>query len=352
MKKRILIALVVVLALAATVSLVWATSRSVTQVSDTNTKVYYAELDGSSYPVTPATGLPSGWNSDPDFDDSGWGDAAFYKHSAYFDPTTTSPFDVTGAKWISINDSGAGPDFSTSTGPRGVYLYRKTFGPVPGVAYNISGQAGIGADNYGWLYLNGNLVLEPADKTQNDRNFCVDPCPVGGFGPGPSTGAIPASAVVCDMNVLAAEVQNGISIGTNGPTGVVFSLELNYEVPDVVWQPPVTNADFALKDGTTLPLKFKLYMQDGTLITDMQDVYMTVSGTGLDGLSWPLGDGIDSLRWNDDEYYYIANFQTRNYTLTEGGTYTAVVHDGCTGEDLGSIEFVLNAKAGRGNSGK
>ena len=346
MKRRISTGLVLGLALCVVLAgIVWASAAGVGVVSDTSAKVHYAGLiGGSSYPVTPASGLPANWNM-PGFDDTAWGWAALYQHSAYLDPTVTPPFDTNGAKWISINPSGAGPDYSTSTGTRGVYLYRKTLGPVPGVAYNVSGQAAIASDNYGWLYLNGTLILSPKDPTQYDRNFLAEV--------GPSTGSVPPAAVVCGMNVLAAEVQNGISISRNGPTGAVFSVDLNYEVPDVVWQPPVTNADFALKDGTTLPLKFKLYMQDGTLITDMQNVYLMVHGSGLDGgVTWNLGDGIDSLRFDPYEWYYITNFQTRDYTLTEGGIYTAVVHDSCTDETLGSIAFELNAKAGRGNSNK
>ena len=119
----------------------------------------------------------------------------------------------------------------------------------------------------------------------------------------------------------------------------------------------MTNADFVLQDGTTLPLKFKLYNQDGTPIPDMQNIYLTVDTMDeppVEVSRWDLGDSIGSLRFDDAEYYYIANFQTRNYDLTDGVTYNAVVHDGCTGEILGSISFILDiAKgAGRGNSGK
>ena len=136
------------------------------------------------------------------------------------------------------------------------------------------------------------------------------------------------------------------------PTGLIYEATVNYEVPDVVWQPPVTNDAFELKDGTTLPLKFKLYQQDGTLITSMQNVYMMVHGPGLgDGVRWDLGDGVDSLRFDYCEYYYITNFQTRNYELMDEAWYTAVVHDGCTGQILGYIEFMVSTSkgAGRGN---
>lgn len=356
MKRRISTGLMLGVALCVVLGgIVWATAVSVPVVSDTTTRVYYWGTDGSTYPVEPAPGLPAGWNSDPGFDETGWGLGALYQHSAYLDPTVP-PF-ASGAKWISYAGNGQGPDYST-VGPRGVYLYRTKF-QVPATAYAISGQAAIAADNYGWLYLNGHMVLEPGDKSQNDRNFCDDPCPVGGTGAGASTGCIAPSMLACD-NVLAAEVQNGISIGGNGPTGVVFSLDLNYEVPKVAWQPPLTNADFALKDGTTVPLKFKLQMQDGTLITDMQVVYMRVHEGPHDEMpvewiaKWTLGEGVDSLRFDPCEWYYIGNFQTKNFDLDSGEWYTAVVLDGCGGRVLGFYDFMVNEAAGtaRGNSGK
>ena len=38
--------------------------------------------------------------------------------------------------------------------------------------------------------------------------------------------------------------------------GLLFSVELDYEVPDVVWQPPITNDAFELKDGTKYEATF------------------------------------------------------------------------------------------------
>jgi hypothetical protein len=270
-------------------------------------------------------------------------------------PTNYPIFDETGARWISINGSGEGPDFDNTTGPRGVYLYRKTF-QVPATAYNLSGSAGIASDNYAWLYLNGNLLLNPKDSSKHDRNFC-------GLGSatvcsesdkiGPSTSSISLASLACS-NVLAAEVQNGISSGRNGPTGVVFALDIAYETPDVVWLPPVTNADFTLQDGTTLPLKFNLFRQDGTLITDLENVYLKVKDGESVVEMWSLGDGIENLRFDPYEYYYIANFKTKNYGLSDGTTLTADVYDECTGDSLGSISFIVYTSkgTGRGNSGK
>lgn len=317
-------------------------------VSDTATEVYYAGYDP----------LPTDWNT-PGFDDSSWSNAVLYQHSAYLDPTTESPFVGTGAEWISYAaDQATLPDYThpsmnlDGTTNFATYLFRKDF-QVPATAYNASGSVGVAADNYGWLYLNGDpSILGPKDAEWG-YNFRPDD---------QNTGSISAPSLECE-NVLAARVENGAKVsGTDGhgPMGLLFLLDLDYEIPDAVWQPPITNSDFALKDGTTLPLKFKLYQQGGTSpIDSMQDVYLTVYGPSDGGLgpeteTWNLGDGIESLRWNDDEDYYIANFQTRNYTLVDGATYTAVVHDGCTDDMLGNISFVLSTSTGtgRGNSGK
>jgi len=324
---------------------VWATGVSVTEVSDTKTKVLDNGLDGSSYPVSPVGGLP-GWISDPNFDDSGWSPAFLSQ-----DPAWTAT--ISDAEWISISSDGKGTDFDESGGSRGVYLYRKIF-QVPATAYNISGEVGIAADNYGWLYLNGDEVLVPKDVTNNDRNF-LDP---------PSTGIIAAEQLdklACD-NVLAAEVQNGCgncggqSPIANGITGVVFSMTLDYELPDVVWRPPVTNSNFSLKNGSTLPLKFQLFTQNGALIKSAQEIHLAIHEGGfVEPLGnivagWILGKGVKYLRFDKGEGQYIANFQTNKMRLQDGW-YTAVVHDACTEEALGYIEFQLGSqkKTNRGN---
>ncbi|TEU13245.1 MAG: hypothetical protein E3J21_19100 [Anaerolineales bacterium] len=347
--KRLVSILLALAVCAALVAVVWANTGSVSVFSDADTKVDYAGY-GS---------LPDGWNT-PDFDETGWENAKLYKHSNYLDPTTEAPFSGTGAKWISYRvDQTQLPDYNDPSMIGGdtnfaTYLFRKTF-QVPATAYNVSGSAAVAADNYGWLYLNGDLVVEAtADSGYNFRS-------------GEQVmGTISAPSLEC-TNVLAARVENGARVsgtGQHGPMGLLFLLDLDYEVPDVMWQPPLTNADFALQDGTTMPLKFKLKMQDGTLITDMQGVYLVVHGPtvgpgepgawGAGFVTYNLGEGIESLRFDPCEYYYIANFRTKDFPLESGKWYTAVVHDSCTGQALGHYTFMVDEARGtaRGNSGK
>ena len=324
----------------------WATEVIQDEVSNAGTKVfYYGLLQGSTYPVEPAGGLPTGWNSDQSFNDSTWLPASLYPNGAYLDPLNTFPFNETGAAWISYSINGMGPVVIPTDGTREVYLYRKTF-KVPSVAYNVSADVAIASDNYGWLYLNGVEVLEPRDLTENDRNF---------FSP-PSTATIPAGLLACN-NVLAAEVQDGcgdcdptqvLANAPNGPTATIFSLTLNYELPDVVWQPPVTNSGIR-KNGSTLPLKFRFYTQDGKLIKQVQYVTLAVHEGGIaDPLGnkvaeWKLGNSVRNMRFSKGNGQYIVNFQTNKMNLVDG-PYTAVVNDGCTDEVLGSIMFELVGK--------
>ncbi|MFC2068129.1 hypothetical protein ACFLTP_03875, partial [Chloroflexota bacterium] len=117
----------------------------------------------------------------------------------------------------------------------------------------------------------------------------------------------------------------------------------------VNWLPPVTNADFQLQDGTTLPLKFQIF-DDSTLVTTMQPVFLEVTGpTDFTTRTYQLGEGVENLRWNADGSSYIANLKTKDGNWPSGD-YTATVNPILTD----SITFYLSTEkgAGRGNSGK
>jgi len=108
--------------------------------------------------------------------------------------------------------------------------------------------------------------------------------------------------------------------------------------PNVVWLPPITLEDWTLNENATLPIKFQLYDCDGNLI-------MTDLSPSLDVS--PEGD-ITDLRFDTDEYYYIANFRP-----IQSDGHTAVVF--LDGVELDSEGFVVvePGKAngrGRGNN--
>ena len=226
----------------------WAAEVSV--VSDTDTKVFYNGLRENSS-IKPTKG-PAGWNSNPDFDDSDW----LVQHP-YISMMLTliqpslPHLTESEAKWISYSGNGEGPDVNQADGTRGVYLYRQTF-RFPGAAYIVSGNAAIASDNYGWLYVNGKKVLGPRDLSEAGRNFESPP----------STGIVPSKLLACNNNVLAAEIQNGCGDcepgvvsenDANGPTGTIFSLTLNYEVPNVDWRPPMTDSGLSERTEARCP---------------------------------------------------------------------------------------------------
>ena len=119
------------------------------------------------------------------------------------------------------------------------------------------------------------------------------------------------------------------------------------------FEPPITNDNFLLQDGTTVPIKFHLVDDTGDVIGEPWDVTLHVSGPDPDGVPvsylFALVDG--TLRFDEfaDPPHYIATFHTRWYPVMDGGEYTATVHD--SGMPIGSITFIVDATsgAGRGN---
>jgi len=114
----------------------------------------------------------------------------------------------------------------------------------------------------------------------------------------------------------------------------------------VAWLPPVTHSKFALKGGTTLPLKFRIFDGNG-LVNTVQPVSLEITGPeGFDAIIFQLGSGVKNLRWNADKSLYIANLKTKVGEWPEGA-YTATVH----GIVTGTITFDLSRHKGinRGN---
>jgi len=151
---------------------------------------------------------------------------------------------------------------------------------------------------------------------------------------------------------------NDLSFGCRTPatdrffTGTIDEVSIRDVAltPDAIdWLPPVTNADFTLKDGTTLPLKFQL-LDDEEVVTSPQWVSLVITDPDETIIkTYMLGDGVENLRWNADEWYYIANLKTKVGDWPPG-EYTATV-DGIVTD---TITFELSAEkgVGRGNSGK
>ena len=93
---------------------------------------------------------------------------------------------------------------------------------------------------------------------------------------------------------------------------------------NITFLPPSTTMDkFNLKDGSTLPIKFRASNSttDEFIYDDTVNVTITNS-TGHLIAFFTNGTGTDSVRINSTEEQYIVNFHTKNYDLNVGETYT------------------------------
>jgi len=82
----------------------------------------------------------------------------------------------------------------------------------------------------------------------------------------------------------------------------------------------VTNLDSGRKNGSTLPLKFRLYGEDGKLVKQPQQVYLAVhegrfpvdetEDLGDIVAEWTLGNSVRNMRFSKGNGQYIVNFQT------------------------------------------
>jgi hypothetical protein len=277
-------------------------------------------------------------------DDPAWGDPAL---ATQIVPHPSWP-SIPGAAWISTAYETEPP-----AGDDSWRRFEDVF-TLPCAAYNISAADGLQAtsDNAEEFYLNGDFVGSDGE-VQGPFVDDYEWNTVIFYPVSPQPGE----------NTLDFIVRNYAQSGgtpSSNPTGLIYALTVDYELPDVVFQPPVTNANFKLQIGTTLPLKFKFYRQDGTLMTDAKDVILEVwegSCNGMGGLvaGWELGDGVEYLRFDEFEFYYIANFKTKDYDELGEGSYQAIVRDGCSYETiLGCFSFEITAskKANRGNKKK
>lgn len=129
-------------------------------------------------------------------------------------------------------------------------------------------------------------------------------------------------------------------------------LVVDYTPPpiSVQWLEPLNHSNtFILQDGTTLPIKFSFIdWATGQPKQSLESgVYLQIVDTKTEEVlaTYPLGDGRESLRWNELEYYYIANFQTKNYLLKPDNFYEAVVRNS-NEKKLGSVSFLVDPSKG------
>jgi len=257
--------------------------------------------------------------------------------------------EITGATWISTADK-------VEDGETDTWRWFNIKMILPCTAYNITnGMVTVTSDNAEEFYFNDALIWTDGE-VQVDYYDNAEWRTVLTHSVTAQAGVNTLDFVVRNYAPYYPDRYGSYSGGTydKNPAGLIFKATVDYELPEIVWQPPLTNDSFELKDGTTMPFKFKLYTQAGDLIIDQMNIYMKIFGPSDGGIGsevaafWP-GEGGDFLRFDLYEFYYIGNFHTKDYGLTEGATYTAVVYDGCTDDVLGTYTFVVSA--GKGNRG-
>jgi hypothetical protein len=137
------------------------------------------------------------------------------------------------------------------------------------------------------------------------------------------------------------------------PAGLIYSAAITYDLPNVVWRPPLVGTKRAIvKKGTTLPIKFRLRDAAGRMRTP-QNIYLSITGPypsdtspAREVVRFTRGQGGKVLRFSRGNGEYKANFQTKLYNLkTDPGVYyTISVNDGCTNQSLGTFNFKVIAK--------
>ena len=304
--------------------------------SDTNTKYtnqYVATTINRNFPVTPASGLPAGWNTVA-FDDTSWKATSLCQLGGWMDPGTKTPFSGNGAKWISVNPTcdvfdGTITDYNWM-GDRGVYLFRTKF-TAPGTALNLSADVALAADNYGFVSLNGTEILRSADLMENADN--ASPAAL------PATATVAVPALGC-QNVVGVEIQNGgNAIYTNSATGTLFSVTLTYQKPVVAWTNPSPGE---LVKGGNIAIKFGLTTPTGTPLTAQGTIALAIYGPSSPGSLGPLVTNVAAADINFNHGNYSARIPVRSYPFVSGSTYTAVVQDSCNADVLASpVTFVV-----------
>ncbi len=243
-------------------------------------------------------------------------------------PTITGNPELTGAKWITTSTSLPDP---TATSYR---LFVDSFTP-PCTASHLDGTLHTAANNSQDVYFNDDLIGTGTDS-----------------GSGPPVLNTFTFTPIQGENTFAFDVlTNGVPSGqtTPNPAGVIYNAVITYDLPDVVWRPPIVNTRRAIvKNGTTLPIKFRLQDASGIMHT-AQNIYLSISGPDGEVAHFALGHGGDSLRFAQGNGQYHANFHTKRFDLQTGVQYTVSVKDGCTGDSLGSLTIQVFGKGSHKN---
>jgi len=162
-----------------------------------------------------------------------------------------------------------------------------------------------------------------------------------------------------DWDMLSKD-ENGVIIKIDIDGDGIFDKTITtnhlFRFYNITFLPPITTMDqFNLTDGSTLPIKFTA--RNSTTDEFIYDDTVTVTLTNSTGhliTYFTNGTGTDSVRINSTEEQYIANFQTKDYAINIGETYSVTVTfgepDSLRGFDITYFTLIEGGKAkGKGN---
>jgi len=195
---------------------------------------------------------------------------------------------------------------------RGVHLVNIHF-DLDSPYMDVNFVYGRGGDEVDYITLDDDFLAQIAG-TENSWQGSPYTIPIGPLGSG--------------SHVITIEVIGNTILDD---AHVVDALKLTGNPICVEWLPPITLPDWTLNENATLPIKFQLQDCSGNVLTTDLGPSLTVGP----------GGSLTDLRFDGEEYYYIANFRPE---LSDG--HTAVVS--LDGVELDSKSFVV-VEAGKAN---
>lgn len=205
---------------------------------------------------------------------------------------------------------------------------------LPCTAYDLAGSVSTAANNLEAVYINDTRN----GPTQDDSGTGVPYLQTFTFTP------------VSGDNTFDFDVTTNLPTTPN-PIGVIFNAAITYNLPDVVWRPPIVGTGRTiLKDGTTLPIKFELQTNKG-ILHKSQDIYLSITGTNGEGEVARFTPG-QNMTFATGNGRYHAVFHTKHYNLVPGEQYIVSVNDACSNTTLGSITIHISGKAPHGHGKK
>ncbi len=233
---------------------------------------------------------------------------------------------IPGAAWIS-NSTDPDPAAETARWRR----FTVTF-DLPCNAVNAAATIEFSGDNEVYLFQGETELFGAANAGYDDWRAVKSVA----FTPVPGT------------NTLEFLVKNWAWNAEN-PTALIYSAVVDYDLAEgataVEFMGPIVHANFAMREGSTIPVKFAVTggCSESTM-EPQENIHLTISGADEFLLDIPQGTGTDALRYDEMDYTYVANLRD-----LPAGQYTLGVYAG--EQLLGSMDFAVLADPGvnRGN---